>query len=544
MKKLYLHIGLGKTGSSALQSWLSLNSRALSKQGVDYADLAPEAKRGEVSSGNGYTLHQACINQDFGEVERLLTSSYFFNKKNDTALISCELFQGIRLVWIQKLHDICAKCNIDVTVIAYVRSVYEQSYSTYIQGIKRASVSHRFGEKSADIGFSKSVEFLRRYREVYGDRVQLINYDDAKKDIYASMAGILGVNIKGFKQLKKKVNRSLTLEEAEVLRRMNGLHQGVFATKLSDYMIKLDPNVDTPVFYDPKFVKSVREATEAELSWVNEQFNIAVPVVSDFYDGRSRTRSIPLTRASYQPVVKWAMDYDSGPELRWEFATFLKDLAVFIIDISVDDAITLMYKAQRVQFQAEQEAEKRALKEAEEDAAQEVLREEARKAAAVKNLTQAASPKPKAAAQPYPAPRAEAKPAEKPQASAKPKVQPKPKPRQGALEKRRFPKHMITYFQDPSLLNPEATARIEQKFQQWLLSLAREAIGGSINPVEDTHVLRSDSQTIKDKESTMIGYTLLDNEDMDAVLAIAAECPLLEVGAVLEVSRIAYLYGK
>ena len=53
MRTLYLHIGLGKTGSSALQSWLSLNAELLSKQGIDYADLVPEVKYGESLSGNG-----------------------------------------------------------------------------------------------------------------------------------------------------------------------------------------------------------------------------------------------------------------------------------------------------------------------------------------------------------------------------------------------------------------------------------------------------------------------------------------------------------
>ena len=157
MKKLFLHIGLGKTGSSALQSWLSLNAEAFSKQGVDYADLVPQAKTGEVSSGNGYPLHNACVNQDFEEVERLLNTTYFFNRRNHVALVSCELFQGLRMPLLEKLNDTFIKCDIDVTVIVYVRSIYEQLYSTYLQGIKRSSIAHRFGEYVSAI----SVENLR-----------------------------------------------------------------------------------------------------------------------------------------------------------------------------------------------------------------------------------------------------------------------------------------------------------------------------------------------------------------------------------------------
>ena len=79
MKTLFLHIGLGKTGSSALQSWLSLNVEGLREQGIDYADLAPEAKRGDVSSGNGVALFQAVRAGDLDEAERLLRSVYFYS---------------------------------------------------------------------------------------------------------------------------------------------------------------------------------------------------------------------------------------------------------------------------------------------------------------------------------------------------------------------------------------------------------------------------------------------------------------------------------
>jgi hypothetical protein len=104
MKHLFLHIGLGKTGSSALQSWLSLNAETLSRQGIDYADLIPEAKHGEVSSGNGYALYRACVGQDFDEVEKLITSTYFFDPENNVSIISCELLQGIRPSYIKKFR--------------------------------------------------------------------------------------------------------------------------------------------------------------------------------------------------------------------------------------------------------------------------------------------------------------------------------------------------------------------------------------------------------------------------------------------------------
>ncbi len=481
MKKLFLHIGLGKTGSSALQSWLSLNSDALSRQGVDYADLVPHAKTGEVSSGNGFDLQRALVNQDFDEVERLLTTTYFYNPRNNVALISCELFQGIRAPFVQKIYDICAKCDIEVTIIVYIRSVYEQQYSTYLQGIKRSSIAHKFGDKSSDIAFHRSVEYLRRYVRVFGDKVLAINYDVAKKDIYGSLADIIGVNTKGLKKLEKKVNRSLTLEEAEVLRRMNRLHGGVFATNISDYIIKLSPNIETPIVYDRELLERVRDATEEDLLWVNDQFNIATPVASDNFDGRSGAESLTLTRASYEPVVQWAMEFEPGATLRWDFASFLEQLADFMEEISVEDATALRGRLRRVEVAMQKDAKSQPQGQSAEESSQ--------------------------------------------------------KPKTGATSKVRIPSHIITYFYDSRRLAEEGESDVNTKFDAWLSTLQKHAVGNAINDVGNTTLVRAGDVAKASGKPAMSGYTLVEIEDTDAVLSLAERCPLLEVGGVLEVSR-------
>ena len=480
MKKLFLHIGLGKTGSSALQSWLSLNSEALSKQGVDYADLVPHAKTGEVSSGNGYDLQLALVNQDFEEVERLLTSTYFFNPKNNVALISCELFQGIRAPFVQKIHDICAKCDIDVTVVVYIRSVYEQQYSTYLQGIKRSSIAHRFGEMSSDIAFHRSVEYLRRYVRVFGDKVIAINYDIAKKDIYASLAEIIGVDITGLKKLKKKVNRSLTLEEAEVLRRMNRFHGGVFATNISDFVIALSPNIETPIVYDRALLRRVRDAAEEDLLWVNQQFSIPVPVASDNYDGHSSEEPPSLTVDSYKPVVQWALEFEASKTLRPKFADFLQQFAVFLEDISVEDAQSLKDRLASVRLELEKDAKEG-----------EAMADEA-------------------ALQP---------------------------PAVAAAARSRAPAHLVTYFYDRQILSQEQQMEVGAKFTDWLSSIEKHAVGSTVNGVMKTTSLSADETDVVAREVPMAGYSLLELDDMDTVLSLAGKCPLLEVGGVIEVSR-------
>ncbi|MDZ7785185.1 MAG: hypothetical protein U5K56_20290 [Halioglobus sp.] len=74
---------MGKTGSSSLQSWLSLNSAALARQGIGYADLVPQAKHGRISSGNGQPLWQAFRKEDLDEVVRLLRHEYLPPRGSD-----------------------------------------------------------------------------------------------------------------------------------------------------------------------------------------------------------------------------------------------------------------------------------------------------------------------------------------------------------------------------------------------------------------------------------------------------------------------------
>src|SRR5262245_29105721 len=123
MKSVILHVGMGKTGSSSLQSWLSKNAAKLLKQNYFYADLAPEARHGKTTSGNGYPLWLALRADDYEKVERLILQSYF-REGVDRAIISCEQLQYLSRKRIQLLKDIFTRNGISVTVLVYVRSVY------------------------------------------------------------------------------------------------------------------------------------------------------------------------------------------------------------------------------------------------------------------------------------------------------------------------------------------------------------------------------------------------------------------------------------
>lgn len=476
MRTLYLHIGLGKTGSSALQSWLSLNAELLCKQGIDYADTVPEVKYGESLSGNGSPLYRACVAQAFDEVESLLTSTYFCRPDNSVAIVSCELLQGIKPTTIAELKAIFDRLGIEVKVIAYVRSVYEALYSTYSQFVKRGSCTHSFGEDAADTSFNASVDYLKRYREVFHDKLIVLNYDAAKKDIYASFAAVTGIDPKGLKRLKIKVNRSLSFQEVETLRRVNALHRGAFSTQISNFIIANSPSINTPVFYDEALVRQVRENSAEGVEWINQQFFLDPPLVTDFFTGNPSVRAEASAFRDYQPVLQWALEYAPTTKQMADFVVFLKEFSALMVEFSADDALALLRRANAVQ--------------------RDIVVEEAEEA-------------------------------------------------EDAGEHDPVPfgsRYLMSYFHDSDAPGISAEgSTFASDFNAWLGLIEGHALGNTLCPLEDTRLIGAPGQSAPPRQPPVSGYSVIVADSIEEVVSLAQQCPLLDIGGIVEVSQIVQL---
>jgi hypothetical protein len=337
MKRLYLHIGLGKTGSSALQSWLSLNTQKLAKQGKDYADLVPVAKLGKPTSGNGQALISAIHANHYEEVERLLSKVYFFSRKNHAAIVSSELLKDVGQPDLQKIKDICCRHDIEITVIAFIRSVYERAYSAYAQEVKVAG-------KTADIRkififehWSDTMKNLRKYKDLFGDDMILLNYDDPGRDIYTAFAASTGIDITVTDTPNIRVNRSLSFEELNAQRLINGLHNGRFSAAISSYLISLSPNKVTSIYYNEVLVNRTRRHTEADIHWINQEFNLHPPLAADFYTGQSADNGRESIGDILQVIASWALSYSPEESLRLEFSDFLDKFSASLIEHSIEN---------------------------------------------------------------------------------------------------------------------------------------------------------------------------------------------------------------
>ena len=335
MKTLFLHIGLSKTGSSALQSWLSLNALQLQEQGIDYADLSPLAKDGKITAGNGVPLFHACNNKDWKEVERLINTVYF--KDAFKSIVSSETLQNISLESVEKIKEISLESGIRVIVVLFARSVYELLYSNYLQGVKRHGFSFAFGENEG-LGYKPQRNFIEKYLKVYGADLIARNYDVVKNEIFKTFSDIVGIDFNKTVVKNKKVNRSLTYSESVVLRRLNAIHKGIFSTQISDFLIDRGPDKNTEVFYSQEIYDKVKFNSLDDLNWLNEvvfqKENLKLSTgFTDVFPKAESGVDQGLDIDTVSVIVDWCFSYTpKNEEEKINFVDFLRDFSDFLFN--------------------------------------------------------------------------------------------------------------------------------------------------------------------------------------------------------------------
>ncbi len=284
MDKLFLHIGLTKTGSSAIQSWFSANSEALAEIGVSYADLAPDAKLNRISAGNAQHIVRFLRIKDRGpeltdrRLEREIRRTYFDGKP--TAIISGEAMTNATAPRIRRLKRALESPEMEVVVIAYIRNIYDHFWSGYQQMIKRAGY-HRPPAEFAATYPNIQVNALRRWTNAF-DQVRVVNYDSAKGSLIESFAGTCELELPAAMDTSvARINRSLSAAERELLLEVNrqaderGLE---FRALLSDALIYASPEAESAFVTDDEVLEVLRGKYADDVAWVNRDLLAEDPI--------------------------------------------------------------------------------------------------------------------------------------------------------------------------------------------------------------------------------------------------------------------------
>jgi hypothetical protein len=255
MRKLYLHIGCGKTGSSALQIWMANNRENLCSQNILYPFRSGiTLKDYEITSGNGLEL----VNHIKSKNADAIIAANVKHGDHDI-LFSSEIFQTLEVGHLSHLRDLALKYHLDVHIIAFVRDVYDMAYSTYLQHLKRHGYDKSFQEYAMTLNTLMQFQVVENFSK-YFKNIHLLHYEAEKNNgIEKALCRCLGINAQSLPAMpQKKVNRSLTFFESQLLLLFNQQYKKsfgssdaeMFSTIISDRILQENPERETEIYFD------------------------------------------------------------------------------------------------------------------------------------------------------------------------------------------------------------------------------------------------------------------------------------------------------
>lgn len=285
-KKLIIHAGHGKTGTSAFQSSILRVQRDMAAVGLYYPvshlpeKLVIRARQGGVSSGN----LQMRLSKDLGgfadsilqgdEASRA-QAVIFSNEVLWRKILIDNLFRDCLIKWNQ---------TYDLRLILVTRDIHEHLFSSYHQSQKRSGCDQTFSQylksisyESVAIQFSKLLDLL----DNLGIEYELLNYSVHQSNISRAILDKCGAtSIKLKPPLRKGnsvVNRSLTKSEAQLITAINRLakdfgHGRVKTAALTSKIISKFPALRSmQLFYSQEDADLIRDRNRCSIDQINNR---------------------------------------------------------------------------------------------------------------------------------------------------------------------------------------------------------------------------------------------------------------------------------
>ncbi len=251
MKSLVLHIGIPKTGSSALQVFCAQNRKALLQQSLDYFELGDFdlGVRGKISSGNGAHLARSFLRpkgpsfrsdreEQLAALERRIAAS-----SCEVGFLSSEIFVFADDASIAQFAEWLGQRGITLRFFYLIRDQLQFLTSSYIQQVKRHACTEtceqyvgRIFEKIAHIKYTRLHRRLAKFTTP--ENILCRSYADARA-VEHGVCGLFieafGLNAGAFKFADSSVNVSLDLTEIKVMLALNKLKPRMM---FSDLMVE------------------------------------------------------------------------------------------------------------------------------------------------------------------------------------------------------------------------------------------------------------------------------------------------------------------
>lgn len=217
-KKLFIHVGQHKTGSSFIQSCLAKNRTLLENQEIQYPffKTMENAANGFISSGNGRLILEN--KTESWEVNDDCTSLLFSGEN-----LYINLINGKHLNTITELQQ---KFNIkEISILLFIRDPIEHASSFYQQEIKRGGATFSIEEYFESYDTPLRIEnFLMTFSKIKNVSLHVFNYSIVKDKLTNIVEQWLGISENSLSPPEaSNINRSLTFAELEFQRHLNAV---------------------------------------------------------------------------------------------------------------------------------------------------------------------------------------------------------------------------------------------------------------------------------------------------------------------------------
>ncbi|ALG53104.1 hypothetical protein I7Z51_000983 [Vibrio parahaemolyticus] len=327
-KNIYLHVGPGKTGTSAIQAWLQHNQDWLKKNGVMYPSHALDVN--EVSSGNVLEIFdrdsRGTEHINAKKCEQLVAK--FMKSDSHTLLLSSEWFYiHINTILEQAPFK-------DAKVIAYLRDPIELIESNYNQSVKRHGVFTPIAPLYH--GFPSLGVFGNLIQDIGKDRVILKPYH---KDLFHSGSIILDIlTTIGLSTLpkveEKRINSSYQLEALEFKRILNNFPIDKIQNQLDRTLQQFSDGTSDYTLLNKHFETTSRVQMHKDLSSFRDKFDLPYldPFISKLQtvSSKSAYNQQALGFESIQKVASFVQKKE--PKLYQDILGIISENTDFYID--------------------------------------------------------------------------------------------------------------------------------------------------------------------------------------------------------------------
>jgi hypothetical protein len=237
MRELIFHLGVPKTGSSALQVFLARNHDLLLARGVDYFRIGDFTlgAGGNISSGNGSLVSRALLPAGspigIGDPQPHIDALFAAIDASaaDRGVISSEIFADADPPALTRLIERVKEKGIAPRAFFFARRQDQFLSSAYMQEVKRHQCTE-FPEVHVrrlyrQVKYLRYGSFFRAMTEVFGaGQVTARLYEEAvanKGGLFQAFLRAIGIDPSGFDMDVKDINTSLTMRSLLMMMLIN-----------------------------------------------------------------------------------------------------------------------------------------------------------------------------------------------------------------------------------------------------------------------------------------------------------------------------------